>query len=142
MCNTAHTKIALVTGANRGIGEEIAKALAQKGFHVLIGARKQDLGEATVVELSDHGNVSCQQLDTTDPASVTAAAEAVESKFGHLDLLVSQAYKTINSVNLICIFVHINRSLDSLRFSCPTLHCTRRVVSVPQLVAGNGQSFD
>ena len=85
----------MVTGANKGIGKEIAKALAQKGFHVLIGARKKDLGEAAVAELSDHGKVSFQQLDVTDPASVTAAAEATKSKFGHLDLLVSQAYETI-----------------------------------------------
>ena len=85
----------MVTGANKGIGKEIAKALAQKGFHVLIGARKKDLGEAAVAELSDHGKVSFLQLDVADPASVAAAAEATKSKFGHLDLLVSVAYETI-----------------------------------------------
>ncbi|KAL0048239.1 hypothetical protein WJX82_010821 [Trebouxia sp. C0006] len=87
----APIKIALVTGANKGIGKKIAQALAQRGFHVLIGARKKDLGEAAAAELRDHGDVSVLQLDVADHKSVTAAAEDVKSKFGHLDVLVNNA---------------------------------------------------
>ena len=76
-------KIARVTGANKGIGKEIAQALAQKGFHVVIGARKKDLGEAAAAEFKDHGGVSVLQLNVADHKSVTAAAEAFKSNFGH-----------------------------------------------------------
>ncbi len=55
----------------------------------MIGPRKKDLGEAAAADLRDHGDVSVQQLDVADHASVTAAAEAVKSKFGQLDVLVS-----------------------------------------------------
>lgn len=84
-------KIALVTGANKGIGKEIAKGLAQKGFTVLLGARKKELGETAAAELAQYGNVSFQQLDITDVGSVTAAAELITSRFGHLDVLVNNA---------------------------------------------------
>ncbi len=78
-----------MTGANKGIGKEIAKGLAQKGFRVVLGARKKELGEAAVAELAEFGEVSFQQLDVTDSGTVIAAAEAVRAKFGHLDVLVS-----------------------------------------------------
>ncbi len=88
MCFAAPDLIALVSGANKGIGKEIARGLAQKGYHVLVGARKKELGEAAAAELAEHGEVSFLQLDVTDPESVIAAAAAVTSKFGHLDVLV------------------------------------------------------
>lgn len=88
MCYAAPTTVALVSGANKGIGKEIARSLALKGYHVLVGARRKELGEAAAVELAEHGQVSYLQLDVTDPESVTAAAAAVTSKFGHLDVLV------------------------------------------------------
>ncbi|KAL3134779.1 hypothetical protein ABBQ32_007766 [Trebouxia sp. C0010 RCD-2024] len=87
----APTKVALVTGANKGIGKEIARGLAKQGFTVLIGARKQELGEAAATELAKDGQVRSQQLDVTDVKSVTAAAAAVEQKYGHLDVLVNNA---------------------------------------------------
>ena len=88
MCFAAPDLIALVSGANKGIGKEIARGHAQKGYHVLVGARKKELGEAAAAELAEHGEVSFLQLDVTDPESVIAAAAAVTSKFGHLDVLV------------------------------------------------------
>lgn len=80
-----------MSGANKGIGKEIARGLAQKGYHVLVGARKKELGESAAAELAEHGEVSFLQLDVTDPESVIAAAAAVTSKFGHLDVLVNNA---------------------------------------------------
>ena len=77
-----------MTGANKGIGKEIAKGLAQKGFHVLVGARNKEFGEVAVADLGSYGKVSFQQLDVTDPKSVSAAAEDVLSQFDHLDVLV------------------------------------------------------
>ena len=82
------TKVALVTGANKGIGKEIARGLARQGYTVLIGARKQELGEAAAQELAQDGQVHSQQLDVTDVKSVLAAAIALREKYGHLDVLV------------------------------------------------------
>ncbi len=79
-------KVALVTGGNKGIGKEIAKGLAQKGYTVIVGSRKKALGEAAVADLSEHGIFSVQQLDITDVNSVSAAAESITSKFGCLDV--------------------------------------------------------
>lgn len=86
----APIKIALVSGANKGIGKEIARGLAKQGFVVLLGARKQDLGEAAAAELAKEGDVRFQQLDVTDIDSVTAAAAFVKQKYGKLDVLVRQ----------------------------------------------------
>ena len=84
----APNKVALVTGANKGIGKEIARGLAKQGFTVLLGARKPALGEAAAAELANDGQVHFQQIDITDSKSVSAAAAAVKAKYGHLDVLV------------------------------------------------------
>jgi NAD(P)-dependent dehydrogenase (short-subunit alcohol dehydrogenase family) len=86
------TRIALVTGANKGIGREIAAQLAALGTTVLLGAR--DAGrraEAVTALRAAGGDVHPLALDVTDPASVTAAAAEVERGFGRLDVLVNNA---------------------------------------------------
>src|SRR5258708_23432890 len=81
--------VALVTGANQGIGLQIAKDLVAHGFTVLVGSRNPKRGEAAAKEV---GPDACAlQLAVTDPASITAAAERVRSEFGRLDLLVQNA---------------------------------------------------
>ena len=105
MSIAAPIKIALVTGANKGIGKEIAKGLLENGFHVLVGARNKELGEATVADLGKYGKVSFQQLDVTDPKSVSAAADDVKSQFGHLDVLVGLAClvpSTVCRATVVC----------------------------------------
>lgn len=87
----APNKVALVSGANKGIGKEIARGLAKQGFTVLLGARKQELGEAAAAELAKDGQVHFQQLNVTDVQSVTAAAAAIKKKYGCLDVLVNNA---------------------------------------------------
>jgi len=82
-----HT-VALVTGANKGIGLQIAKALAARGVTVLIGARNLDLGTAAARSVPRAGAV---QLDVTDAASITRAAARIESELGRLDILVNNA---------------------------------------------------
>lgn len=57
MTTTGNGKVALVTGANKGIGKAIAKGLARKGFTVFLGARDLDKGEAAAVELKREGDV-------------------------------------------------------------------------------------
>ncbi|MEU5154869.1 SDR family oxidoreductase [Glycomyces sp. NPDC021274] len=85
-------KTALITGANKGIGFHIARALGAEGLTVLIGARSQERGEAAAATLRGEGlDARFLHLDVTDEASVAAAAKRVESEFGSLDILVNNA---------------------------------------------------
>lgn len=83
---------ALVTGANKGIGLEIARQLAQTGVSVIIGARDAARGHAAVAELSSQGlETAFVQLDVLDEASIAAAAATISSQYGRLDILVNNA---------------------------------------------------
>jgi len=88
---TTPKKIALVTGANKGIGKAIVQGLARDGFIVYLGARNPDRGRAAAAELAADGDVRFVQLDVTDAASVSAAAQTIESEVGRLDVLVNNA---------------------------------------------------
>ncbi|NUT32374.1 MAG: SDR family oxidoreductase [Hamadaea sp.] len=85
-------KIALITGANKGIGFEIARGIGEAGATVLLGARSVDRGTAAAQALSDSGiRAHAIQLDVTDPRSVAAAAKQIETEHGRLDILVNNA---------------------------------------------------
>ncbi|GAA4935509.1 SDR family oxidoreductase [Actinoplanes utahensis] len=87
--------IALVTGANKGIGYEIAAGLGALGWTVGIGARDEQRREAAVGKLRAGGvDAFGVPLDVTDDASVTAAAALIEERFGRLDVLVNNAAVT------------------------------------------------
>jgi NAD(P)-dependent dehydrogenase (short-subunit alcohol dehydrogenase family) len=81
--------VALVTGANKGIGLQIAKDLAAQGLTVLVGARNLEQGEAAAKSIA--GSARAVQLDVTNPASIAAAAERIRSELGRLDVLVNNA---------------------------------------------------
>ena len=84
-------RVALVSGANRGIGYEIARQLAVAGFHVLVGSRDFAAGERQADELSGDGDATPVQLDVTDTHGVERLAEQVGSDPGRLDVLVNNA---------------------------------------------------
>lgn len=85
-------RVALVTGANKGIGLHIARQLAQRGLTVLLGARNAERGRAAVAGLVGEGlDVRLLVLDVTDAGSVAAAAEQVAKDPGRLDVLVNNA---------------------------------------------------
>ncbi|KOX26075.1 MULTISPECIES: SDR family oxidoreductase [unclassified Streptomyces] len=87
-----HPKVALVTGANKGIGYEIAAGLGALGWSVGVGARDEERREAAVAELRAAGaDAFGVPLDVTDDASVTAAARLLEERAGRLDALVNNA---------------------------------------------------
>src|SRR6266404_9856991 len=92
VCKMANEKIALVTGANKGIGYEIARQLGEKGYHVLVGARKAVAGKEAAVSLQK-GDATAEfvEIDVSDPASIQKAAKTVATKFDHLDVLVNNA---------------------------------------------------
>lgn len=84
--------VALVTGANKGIGYAIASQLADRGMTVLLGVRDAARREAAVAKLREEGReVHGIDLDVTDGATIAAAAAFVESRFGRLDVLVNNA---------------------------------------------------
>jgi NAD(P)-dependent dehydrogenase (short-subunit alcohol dehydrogenase family) len=81
--------VALVTGANKGIGLQIAKDLAAHGFTALVGSRNLENGEAAAKSIGAAAHAG--QLDVTDQASIAAAAERIRNEFGRLDVLVNNA---------------------------------------------------
>jgi len=85
-------RIALVTGANKGIGLEIARQLAQAGVFVIIGARDPARAKAAVEDLLSQGLMAQSvSIDLNDHASIAAAAETIRAKHGKLDVLVNNA---------------------------------------------------
>ncbi len=82
-------RVALVTGANQGIGLQIAKDLAANGLTVLIGSRDLEKGEAAAQSIG--ADAKAIQLDVTDRESIATAAERIKSEFGRLDVLMNNA---------------------------------------------------
>lgn len=90
MNSTTHGKqVALITGANQGIGFQIAKDLAAAGLTVLVGARNLGRGQEAVKHIA--GDARALRLDVTDATSITAAAKRISTEFGRLDILVNNA---------------------------------------------------
>ncbi|QFG21892.1 SDR family NAD(P)-dependent oxidoreductase [Actinomadura sp. WMMB 499] len=88
----AHRKVALVTGANKGIGRTTAEALAGLGMTVLVGARDVGRGEeAAAAVRAGGGDAHAVALDVTAAGTVREAARRIEERFGHLDVLVNNA---------------------------------------------------
>ena len=82
-------RVALVTGANQGVGLQVAKELVAHGLTVLVGSRNFERGEAAAKKVGP--DAIALQLDVTDRASIAAAAERIRKELGRLDLLVNNA---------------------------------------------------
>ncbi len=87
--STNHQLIALVTGANQGVGFQIAKALAASGYRVYVGSRNLSNGEKAASEIGT--NAYAIQLDVTRQPTLKAAVDRIEKEQGRLDLLVNNA---------------------------------------------------
>ncbi|SEB07104.1 SDR family NAD(P)-dependent oxidoreductase [Pedobacter hartonius] len=87
--SSAERLIALVTGANQGIGFQIAKALADKGYIVYVGSRNLSNGENAAADIG--ATAYAIQLDVTEQSTISAAVERIGKESGRLDLLVNNA---------------------------------------------------
>lgn len=85
-------KIALITGANKGIGYEVARQLGQEGVIVLAAARHRDLGESAAARLRTGGaDATFIELDVTKFGTIGTAAESIRQRHGRLDILINNA---------------------------------------------------
>jgi NAD(P)-dependent dehydrogenase (short-subunit alcohol dehydrogenase family) len=95
-------KTALITGANKGIGREVARQLATKGFHVFVGARNPKAGSKAAEEIaSQGGKATFLQIDVADNDSVMNAAREFSNIEGQLDVLVNNAGIIVDGDNAI-----------------------------------------
>jgi NAD(P)-dependent dehydrogenase (short-subunit alcohol dehydrogenase family) len=92
MAEHSNKKIALVTGANKGIGYETSRRLASQGVTVLLGARDGQRGKEAAAKLQAEGlDVQFLSIDVNDQATHKAAYSFIEDKFGKLDILINNA---------------------------------------------------
>jgi NAD(P)-dependent dehydrogenase (short-subunit alcohol dehydrogenase family) len=95
-------KTALITGANKGIGREVAQQLAAKGFHVFVGARNAKAGRKAADEIAkEHGKATFLEIDVADNDSVTTAAREFSNIEDHLDVLVNNAGIIVDGDNAV-----------------------------------------
>jgi NAD(P)-dependent dehydrogenase (short-subunit alcohol dehydrogenase family) len=107
------TKIALITGANRGIGFETCRQLAQRDLHVILTSRDPAKGQAAAETLRGEGHqLSYHQLDVTNLDQVATIREFVEHEFGRLDVLVNNAG------------VYLDEGVSVFDVSLDTMHAT------------------
>lgn len=133
--------IALITGANKGLGKEVARQLGGLGMRVYLGSRDVERGQAAADELTREGaNVMAIALDVTDEASIVAAARHIEDREGLLDVLVNNAgvlYRVpaleTDAANMLATYdVNVFGTLRTIRAFLPLLQRspTPRVVNI------------
>ena len=84
-------RTALVTGANKGIGFEVARQLARQGFHVFLGARNAETGRAAAEKLGSEGAITFLEIDVTDSDSISRSIDEFSRHADRLDVLVNNA---------------------------------------------------
>ncbi|HZM79791.1 MAG TPA: SDR family oxidoreductase [Candidatus Limnocylindrales bacterium] len=145
------TQIALITGANKGIGYETARLLAERGMTVLLGARDPELGRAAADKLG----VEFIRIDVTDEVSIRDAATYVKERYGRLDVLVNNAgiaradgdwspsattlatMRAVYETNVFGVVAVTNAMLPLLRMAS-----TARIVNVSSEVGSIAQNVD
>src|SRR5258706_14659076 len=135
-------KIALITGANKGIGFEIARQLGAQGINVLVGTRDQTRGDEAARRLQSEGiDASAVHLDVTDQGTIDRAAAFIDKTYGKLDILVNNAgislsegrippseldievYRKTYETNVFGVFAVTKAMLPQLRHSNGGLSC-------------------
>ncbi|MEZ4435918.1 MAG: SDR family NAD(P)-dependent oxidoreductase [bacterium] len=125
------TRLALITGAGRGIGAACARALAAAGCHVVLTSRTRAELDATARAITDAGGEAhVHPADLADPAAIDALFTALTDRFGHLDVLVNAAaviepapleaidlaaYERVMAVNVRAVFLCCQRAFPLMR---------------------------
>lgn len=125
----AKNKIAVVTGANRGLGFEICRQLAIKGVRVILSARNEAKGKEAAENLKEEGlDVDFHQLDVTDKNSIQLFAEYVKVKYGILDILINNAGILIDSPDF-CTAVDVDKVRKTFETNvCGTLSISQELI--------------
>jgi NAD(P)-dependent dehydrogenase (short-subunit alcohol dehydrogenase family) len=90
--SSSQQKIALITGANRGLGFEIGRQLARQGIQVIMGVRDAAKGQIALQLLQKDGlTVAFQSLDVTDSESIESIRSHIDKNYGKLDILINNA---------------------------------------------------
>lgn len=90
MSTQSTNKVALITGANKGIGFETARCLGKQGVTILVGARNKDRGQEAEAKLRSEGvDAHFLELEVTNPNSVAGAAREIKELYGKLDILIN-----------------------------------------------------
>ena len=112
----AEKRIAVVTGANRGIGFEICRRLAGLGIHVVLTSRDENKGKAAFKKLEGENlPVRYHQLDVTDGNSISRLENFLQHEFGRLDILINNAGIFLdNSVSIFDVELHVvHKTMDT-----------------------------
>lgn len=118
----SNKRIALVTGANRGIGFEICRQLAVNGLTVVLTARDSDKGKEAVEKLKSKGlDIDFELLEVGDASSTKSLVENVRTKYGRLDILVNNAGVLPNSNNIENADIDEVKSVFDTNFFGPML---------------------
>ncbi len=114
-------RVAVVTGANRGIGYAVAKALSQQGLKVVLTARDEEKGSKAAEELNREGlDVVFKKLDVADPADIEAFAKWIEKELGRADVLVNNAGVFLDGGGLFGASSGTSPELEAIRGSMET----------------------
>ena len=106
-------KVALITGANKGLGYEMARQLGEAGVTVVLAARDQAKGEAAAEKLKKEGlDVQFLKLDVTNAKDRTEAAASLEKNFGKLDILINNAGISADGLAGTSVSATTERSLE------------------------------
>lgn len=156
-------KTALVTGANKGIGMEVARELAQKGFYVYLGSRSLQNGASAVEQLKSEGivNIEAVLLDVTDQESIDAAHALISEKTEVLDVLVNNAgisggfpqsalnattdqFKTVFATNVFGVAAVTQAFIDLLKKSKQPriVNVTSAMASLSWAADSSGSGYD
>jgi NAD(P)-dependent dehydrogenase (short-subunit alcohol dehydrogenase family) len=132
-------KVALVTGANKGIGFEVARQLGTEGITVLVGARNPQLGEGAAAKLKAEGaDAHFIELDVTKPDTIVKAAERIRAQYGRLDILVNNAGVVAKGTDrrVSPILMQFAKSSTSISLACwPLLRRCCRWCGTPRPAA-------
>ncbi|MFQ5994132.1 MAG: SDR family oxidoreductase [Acidiferrobacterales bacterium] len=140
----AKKPIAVVTGANRGLGLETCRQLAKRNYKVILTSRDQQAGGVAADTLRTDGlDVEYHPLDVTDPTSVKQLAEHIEREIGHLDVLVNNAGVFVEKTDPVArtITSGLETDIDDVRdtFEINTLGPLMLAQALIPLMKGNGR---